>query len=272
MSAQVAEAQRRGTGLSTLPPTEEERTDAAIREANEQTLEGVAEGDAEATDEQQAEMEQAQENLAEEVDAQDAEDAEMVEDSGAEPMEPAPGIDDLPGDLPPIEQEFSGEEQLPPIEDDLPEIPMDELPDPSTLIPEDIYSPPEAVDYPPDAPIEYDYSTEIAPAPPEVKENAFEKERKMKVRFQQVKLQALKDQAVRDMKDKSEAARTDEDKRVALREYYRMLFAKINSIDPELEPRSAVLEKAYLRRLGQYRVEPTIPMSPPPTPVPLEAL
>jgi hypothetical protein len=27
--------------------------------------------------------------------------------------------------------------------------------------------------------------------------------------------------------------------------------------------------QAYLRRLGQYRVEPTIPLHPPPTPEPL---
>ncbi len=269
LSISSVEAQRRGTGASSVSPTpaatptEAERTSAAIQDAEERTLDQVDEMDSEATAAQQAEIEQAQENLQLKTDATDAEIAAGAE-SPVEPMSAAPGIDDLSSDLPPIE-------------DELPELSPDELPDPSTLIPDDVYVPEpsvsdSSVDFPADAPLDYDYTSELPPAPPEVKENEFEKERKLKVRFQQVKLQALKDQAIREMKDKSERAKTDEDKRQALREYYRMLFAKINSIDPELVERSDVLEKAYLRRLGQYRVEPTIPLNPPPTPEPLENL
>ncbi len=258
------EAQRRGTGASsvvpapTATPTEAERTDAAIQAADERILDSVDEMDTEATAEQQAEMDRAQENLQQETDAADADVAAGVEPP-LEPMPAAPGIDDLSSDLPPIE-------------DELPELMSDELPDPSTLIPEDVYTPDPSIDFPADAPLDYDYSSELPPAPPELKENKIEKERKLKVKFQQVKLQALKDQAIREMKDKSERAKTDEDKRQALREYYRMLFAKINSIEPELQERSDILERAYLRRLGQYRVEPTIPLNPPPTPEPLETL
>lgn len=258
LSISPVEAQRRGTGASTVPPTEAEPTDAAIQEADQRILDSVDEMDAEATAEQQTEMERAQENLQQKTDAADA-DVAAGPDSPVEPMLAAPGIDDLSSDLPPIE-------------DELPALSSDELPDPSTLIPEDVYTPDPSMDFPDDAPLDYDYSTELPPAPPELKENKFEKERKLKVLFQQVKLQALKDQAIREMKDKSERASTDEDKRQALREYYRMLFAKINEINPELEERSSILEKAYLRRIGQYRVEPTIPLNPPPTPEPLGSL
>ncbi len=218
----------------------------------------VDEMDSDATAEQAAELDAEGEAAIQERDELAAEAA-----SGPiTPNEPAPsesGIDDLSADLPPLEE-------------DLPSIPSDEMPDPSTLISDDVYVAP---DYPVDAPADYpseDYPVDLAPPPPVVRENEFEKERKLKQKYQQVKLQALKDQAIREMRDRADVARTDEDKRAALREYYRMLFAKIVTIDPELKEQSDVLEKAYLRSVGQYKVEPTIPLNPPPTPVPLESL
>lgn len=107
------------------------------------------------------------------------------------------------------------------------------------------------------------------PAPPTVTENKFDKDRKLQVRYQEVKLQALKDPAVRSLNDQAEKAKTDEMKRQALREYYRLLFAKMTAIDANLKMKCDTMEQAYLRRLGQYRVAPSIPLSPPPTPEPL---
>jgi len=40
-------------------------------------------------------------------------------------------------------------------------------------------------------------------------------------------------------------------------------------VDKDLSARCDVMEKAYLARLAQMRLEPTIPLNPPPTPVPL---
>lgn len=110
---------------------------------------------------------------------------------------------------------------------------------------------------------------EAPPAAPTVTENKFDKDRKLQVRYQEVKLQALKDPAIRSLNDQAEKAKTDEMKRQALREYYRLLFAKMTSIDASLKDKCATMQQAYLRRLGQYRVTPSIPLAPPPTPEPL---
>ncbi len=257
-----AEAQRRGSGTSTLPSVNvvegRPTTQELIEQADTSMIDNADAMDGEVSDELAADVAAENEAATREVD-------ELAAEGAAEPIapfEPVPtesGIDDLSADLPPLD-------------DDLPTIPSDEMPDPSTLISDDIYAAP---DYPVDAPADYpteDYPVDLAPPAPVVRENEFEKERKMKQRYQQVKLQALKDQAIRDMRSRADVARTDEDKRAALREYYRMLFTKIVAIDPELQERSDVLERAYLRRLGQYRVEPTIPLNPPPIPEPLGAL
>jgi hypothetical protein len=114
-----------------------------------------------------------------------------------------------------------------------------------------------------------DAGESVAPPPPKVAENKFEKQRSNEIRYQEVKLQALKEAAIRDMRAKADVAKSDEAKRQALREYYRMLFAKMVSIDPSLQPKCDAMLQAYLRRLGQYRVEPSIPLQPPPTPEPL---
>jgi hypothetical protein len=112
----------------------------------------------------------------------------------------------------------------------------------------------------------------VPPPPPAIVENKYKEERELKVRYQEVKLQALKDAKVRSLHEQAEAARTDEGKRQALREYYRLLFAKMVSIDKDLEKKCEEMQRAYLRRLGQYRVAPTIPLSPPPTPEPIEVV
>lgn len=128
-----------------------------------------------------------------------------------------------------------------------------DLPDPDSLI----------------APPGSEPSEDVPPAPPVAQENKFEKERKLRVRYQEVKLQALKDPAIRSLHEQAEAAKTDEAKRQALREYYRMLFEKMTKIDAALGPKCDTMLQAYLRRLGQFRVTPTIPLQPPPTPAPL---
>lgn len=112
-------------------------------------------------------------------------------------------------------------------------------------------------------------SDNAPPAPAKTVENKFEQDRKLQVRYQQVKLQALKDADIRSLQEQADAAKTDEMKRQALREYYRLLFAKMTSIDATLKDKCDVMQQAYLRRLGQYRVSPSIPLQPPPTPAPL---
>jgi hypothetical protein len=99
--------------------------------------------------------------------------------------------------------------------------------------------------------------------------SAQEIERKLKVRYQEVRVQVEKDPAVRSLMEQSKAAKSFEDERAALREYYRLLFKKMKKADKDLTARCDRLEQAYLARLAQTRVEPTIPLNPPPTPAPL---
>ena len=99
--------------------------------------------------------------------------------------------------------------------------------------------------------------------------SAQEIERKLKVRYQEVRVQVEKDPAVRSLMEQSKSAKSFEDERAALREYYRLLFKKMKKADKDLTERCDRLEQAYLARLAQTRVEPTIPLNPPPTPAPL---
>ncbi len=129
-----------------------------------------------------------------------------------------------------------------------------DLPNPDALIPEGV-----------------DPTSSEAPPPPAIaQENQYEKERKLLVRYQQVRLQVLKDPAVRSLREQAEAAKTDEGKRQALREYYRLLYGKMTAIDSALAAKCDSMLQAYLRRLGQFRVTPAIPLNPPPTPAPLK--
>ena len=110
----------------------------------------------------------------------------------------------------------------------------------------------------------------VAPPPPQVSfESVQEKARQLSTRYREVRVQAEKDPKVVSLFEQAERARTLEDQRAAMREYYRLLFKKIASIDKSLTEKCKVMETAYLRRLAQERLEPTIPLNPPPTPEPL---
>jgi hypothetical protein len=109
----------------------------------------------------------------------------------------------------------------------------------------------------------------VAPPPPVSFESAQEKARQLSIRYREVRVQAEKDPRVVSLLQQAERARTLEDQRAAMREYYRLLFKKIASIDKSLAEKCKVMETAYLRRLAQERLEPTIPLNPPPTPEPL---
>jgi hypothetical protein len=128
-------------------------------------------------------------------------------------------------------------------------------------MPDEAYTQPEAL-VPEAAP--------LGPPPPPVSfESAQERARQLSIRYREVRVQAEKDPRVVSLFEQAERARTLEDQRAAMREYYRLLFKKIASIDKSLTEKCKVMETAYLRRLAQERLEPTIPLNPPPTPEPL---
>ncbi len=112
--------------------------------------------------------------------------------------------------------------------------------------------------------------TDAGNLPPSISgPSAQEIERKLKVRYQEVRVQVEKDPAVRSLMEQSKAAKSFEAERAALREYYRLLFKKMKKVDKDLTERCDRMENAYIARLAQSRLEPTIPLNPPPTPAPL---
>jgi hypothetical protein len=132
---------------------------------------------------------------------------------------------------------------------------------PSEAMPEDALIQPDAL-IPDERP--------IAPPPvPPSFESAQEKERQLSIRYREVRVQVEKDPKVISLFEQAEKAKTFEDQKAAMREYYRLLFKKIAAVDKSLAVKCKVMETAYLRRLAQERLEPTIPLNPPPTPEPL---
>lgn len=91
-----------------------------------------------------------------------------------------------------------------------------------------------------------------------------ELERKMKVRYTTARTKALADTEVAALLEKAKSARTFEAERAAYRAYYRALFRTMRKIDPSISKRCDTMEKAYLARLSQSRIEPTIPLEAPP--------
>jgi hypothetical protein len=96
-----------------------------------------------------------------------------------------------------------------------------------------------------------------------------EQERKLKVRYREVRTKAEKVPAIISLREKAETSKTFEGERAAYREYYRALFRKMRQLDKSLSKKCDLMEKTYLDRLAQTRIEPTIPLEPPPKPEPL---
>lgn len=96
-----------------------------------------------------------------------------------------------------------------------------------------------------------------------------EQERKLKVRYREVRTKAEKDPAIASLREQAETAKTFEGERAAYREYYRALFRKMRQLDKSLAKKCDLMEKTYLAGLAQTRIEPTIPLEPPPKPEPL---
>jgi len=79
-----------------------------------------------------------------------------------------------------------------------------------------------------------------------------------------VKVKADKDDDLVELQGKVDKAKNDEAKRQALRQYYDLLAKRMKKLDPGLAEWIDTMHSAYLRRLEQVRVEPTIPVNPPP--------
>jgi hypothetical protein len=201
--------------------------------------------------------------------APDATPAASPSPTGQPSGEETPAEQPAPSDAPGTTSEDSADDT--PATDDLPASPEDAAPlsaediipmapMPNLALPDEALVDPEAI-----------FADELPPLPPPAIaiESAAEKQRDALIRYREVRLEADKDPQVAAMRERAATERTLEGKRAALREYYRLLFAKVAKIDSSLKARAEMMETAYIRRLAQVRLEPTIPLEPPPTPEPI---
>ena len=92
-----------------------------------------------------------------------------------------------------------------------------------------------------------------------------EKQRQdQKAKYYAAKVKADKEESLASLLTKSDKAKNDETKRETLREYYDLLAKRMKKIDPSIAEWIDTMHAAYLRRLQQIRVEPSIPLGLPP--------
>ena len=104
------------------------------------------------------------------------------------------------------------------------------------------------------------------PSPVNASGNESKQREDQKTRYYTAKTQADKEEALASLQAKADKAKSDESKRQALRSYYDLLAKRMKKIDPSISEWIDTMHAAYLRRLEQVRVEPTIPLNPPPAP------
>jgi hypothetical protein len=83
-----------------------------------------------------------------------------------------------------------------------------------------------------------------------------------RIRYRQVKTRAFNDPGVQAEWERAHVARTDYEKREALKSYYKLLFSRMRRIDGTLKRRIALEEERVVRRLTQTRIDPTEPLDP----------
>jgi hypothetical protein len=85
------------------------------------------------------------------------------------------------------------------------------------------------------------------------KTEVFEQDQAEKIRFRQVHTQALADRTLEALWDKANVARKDVDKRTILKEYYKLLYARMARIDPSLKKLIDLQALVAEHRLTQSR-------------------
>lgn len=116
-----------------------------------------------------------------------------------------------------------------------------------TLIPEQVAPKPKPVENKLDAKSKTEQSAEEAAE---------------RIHFREARIKALRDPKVQAEWDRSNKAKTDLEKREALKAYYKLLYAQILKIDPTVKKTAALRETASVHRLEQTRIDPTEPLDP----------
>ena len=81
-----------------------------------------------------------------------------------------------------------------------------------------------------------------------------------RIHFREARVKALRDPQVQAEWESSTKARTDYDRREALKRYYKVLYERIVKIDGSVKKTSDTRQAAALHRLEQTRIDPTEPL------------
>jgi len=145
-----------------------------------------------------------------------------------------------------------GEEPLPSMDG--------KLPGEENIFGNDLFGGSEAFNPPPPMP-------QIPDRPPVV-EDPNEVERKLRVKFRQVKARIQNDPQLLQLTDMAQHAANPEDYRTARRSYYALFYGKVRKADSSLSSYADKLEKLAVAGLYQTRIQPTVALNPAPEPQP----
>jgi hypothetical protein len=81
-----------------------------------------------------------------------------------------------------------------------------------------------------------------------------------RIHFREAKVKAEREPKVQAEWESAKKAKTDYDKREALKRYYTLLYARILKIDGSVKKTAELRQAAALRRLQQTRIDPTEPL------------
>jgi len=104
------------------------------------------------------------------------------------------------------------------------------------------------------------------PSPVNVAANEEKERQDQKSKYYAAKVKADNEEALSGLLQKSDKAKTEEGKRQILHEYYDLLARRMKKIDPSISDWVDTMHAAYLRRIDQVRIEPSVPLTPPPSP------
>lgn len=99
-------------------------------------------------------------------------------------------------------------------------------------------------------------------AVPKSKTEASNEDLQERIRLREARVKAERDPQVRAEWDRSVKAKTDLEKRDALKSYYKLLYARILKIDSSVKKIADLRAQSSLRRLEQTRIDPTEPLDP----------
>lgn len=108
-------------------------------------------------------------------------------------------------------------------------------------------------------------AAELEPEKPSEKKNkteVAETDMKERIRMRQLKTRALNEPALQSEWQRAQSMRTDATKRDALRNYYRLLYARMTKLDPTIKKRIDTELSISLRRLSQDRLNTSEALDP----------